>query len=308
MSIGYTTIEPSKKMSVPTSPTSETTTKVNVVELRNENQHEVLSFLFGRPIHTVCMISYVRDNGIESPLNRGTFYGCRNEEGRLEGVALIGHATLVETQNDEALKAFAELNREHADSHLIRGEHSIIERYWKYYSELRNTPHLKCRELLFQQTEPPKPIEQAPDLRQATIEDIHSIIRINAQMIISECGIDPLIKDPAGFYARVTRRIEMGRIWVWTKRDSLVFKADVFAETREMSYLEGIYVHPFYRGMGNGLRCMNRLSNILLQRSRGLCLMINEEKPDLCNFYKKVGFVAQGAYDTIYLDAQLTNS
>src|SRR4030095_7718496 len=210
MSIGYTTIEPSKKMSVPTSPTSETTTKVNVVELRNENQHEVLSFLFARPIHTVCMISYIRDNGIESPLNRGTFYGCRDEEGRLEGVALIGHATLVETQNDEALKAFAELNREHADSHLIRGEHSIIERYWKYYSELRNTPHLQCRELLFQQNEPPKPIEQAPDLRQAAMEAIHSIIRINAEMIITECGIDPLVKDPAGFYARVTRRIEMG--------------------------------------------------------------------------------------------------
>src|SRR4030095_10031966 len=117
-SIGYTTMYPTQKMAVPTSPTSESDTKVSVVELRNENQHEVLSFLFTRPVHTVCMVSYIRDNGIESPLNRGTFYGYRNEDGRLEGLALIGHATLVETQNDEALKAFAEINRQYPDSHL----------------------------------------------------------------------------------------------------------------------------------------------------------------------------------------------
>ena len=35
----------------------------------------------------------IRDNGIVSSLNRGTFYGCRDLNGNLEGVALVGHAT-----------------------------------------------------------------------------------------------------------------------------------------------------------------------------------------------------------------------
>jgi predicted GNAT family acetyltransferase len=85
----------------------------------------------------------------------------------------------------------------------------------------------------------------------------------------------------------------------------MIFKADVFAETPEMSYLEGINVHPLYRGMGYGQRCMARLSEILLQRSKALCLLVNEEHPELCRFYEKAGFEVQGTYDTIYLDTNI---
>ena len=75
---------------------------VAVQQLSEEHRDEVLSFLAERPLHTVIMAGWIRDNGIVSPLNRGTFYGCRDLEGRLEGVALIGHATLFEAAGQEA--------------------------------------------------------------------------------------------------------------------------------------------------------------------------------------------------------------
>ena len=59
---------------------------------------EVLAFLAERPTHTVVMAGFIRDHGLISPLNRGTFYACRNRAGRIEGVALVGHATLLETR------------------------------------------------------------------------------------------------------------------------------------------------------------------------------------------------------------------
>src|SRR6185436_20691196 len=65
--------------------------------LTDADEEEVLNFLSRRPIHTVAMVGFIHDNGLVSTLNRGTFYGCRNYEGNLEGVALIGHATLLET-------------------------------------------------------------------------------------------------------------------------------------------------------------------------------------------------------------------
>ncbi|MFN0141391.1 MAG: hypothetical protein ACKVQW_15050 [Pyrinomonadaceae bacterium] len=52
---------------------------------------ETLAFLSIRPVHTVVMTSFINDNGIESELNRGVYYGYRNAKGELEGVALIGH-------------------------------------------------------------------------------------------------------------------------------------------------------------------------------------------------------------------------
>src|SRR6266487_1848867 len=78
-----------------------------VSRLGEEHREEALKFLSKRPIHTVVMTGLIRDNGIVSEHNRGTFYGCRTERGELEGVGIIGHATLLETRTDRALEALA---------------------------------------------------------------------------------------------------------------------------------------------------------------------------------------------------------
>src|SRR5215831_14460545 len=204
---------------------------LEVQALANEHQQEVLTFLSRRPIHTVCMAGYVHDHGLVSPLNRGTFYGCRTRTGALQGVALIGHATLLETQSDEALKAFAKLKHHYANSHLIRGEHSMIERFWSHYAELGHELRLACRELLFEEKRVPEIEGPIPELRPATAADLDQVMRINAELIQSECGIDPLKRDFAGFRKRLLLRIQQGRIWTFTSDNQLIFKADVFSET-----------------------------------------------------------------------------
>jgi hypothetical protein len=78
---------------------------VQVAKLNAGHAGEVMDFLGRRPIHTVAMVGFINDNGLVSPLNRGAFYGCRNLQGQLEGIALIGHATLMETISDRALEA-----------------------------------------------------------------------------------------------------------------------------------------------------------------------------------------------------------
>lgn len=286
------------------SPAQNSATPLCAEALQSTEKAEVLSFLRRRPIHTVCMSSYIQDHGIVSPLNRGVFYGCRNSEGTLEGVALIGHATLVETETDAALKAFAQLNHQSADAHLVRGQHEMIARFWKYFAQMGHGPRRACRESLFEQTQAPATSEPLPGLRPATLGDLAAITAVNAKMILDECGIDPLLKHPEGFRERITRRIQHGRVWVCAEGDQLVFKADVFAETPEMSYLEGVNVHPLKRGQGYGLRCMAQLGRILLRRSKAICLLVNEKKKELAGFYQKAGYEFRDTYDTIYLDTQ----
>src|ERR1041384_95197 len=78
-------------------------------KLSPAEEAEVLSFLAERAIHTVFMATLIRDNGLVSPRNRGTFYACRDRFGKLVGVALIGHATIIEARTDFAVAAFAQL-------------------------------------------------------------------------------------------------------------------------------------------------------------------------------------------------------
>jgi hypothetical protein len=59
---------------------------VQVSRLANNDTEEVLEFLGQRPIHTVAMMSLIHDNGIVSPFNRGTFYGCRDCRANLKAL------------------------------------------------------------------------------------------------------------------------------------------------------------------------------------------------------------------------------
>jgi predicted GNAT family acetyltransferase len=219
----------------------------------------------------------------------------------LHGVALIGHATLLEAHSDEALKAFAALKHQYESSHLIRGEHAMIERFWREYAELGNERRLACRELLMEHAQMPMVDGPVPNLQPATAKDLETVMNINADLLQAECGINPINKDLEGFRKRLLTRIEQGRIWTWKRENRLIFKADVFAETPAMAYVEGVYVHPMGRGQGHGVRCMTQLSRLLLKRSHSICLLINERKRRLQNFYSKSGYQPRGWYDTIYL-------
>jgi predicted GNAT family acetyltransferase len=274
--------------------------EVTVKRLVAEETLEVLSFLQRRPLHTVAMVSFIRDNGLVSPLNRGTFYGCHNRLGQLEGVALIGHATLLETTTDRALEAFAEIAQKQTDVHMIMGEHERIQEFWNYYEQGGQEMRLACRELLFELRWPVAVHEGISGLRLATLDDLELIMPVHARMAFEESGVNPMEKDPEGFRRRCARRIEQGRTWVWIEDQQLMFKADVISDTPEVIYLEGIWVNPEQRSQGYGLRCMSQLARALLSRTRSLCLLVNEQNKEAQRFYERAGYKLRAVYDTIF--------
>src|SRR3954468_22981362 len=113
----------------------EVSAEVNTYALSEDEREEVLAFLAERPVQTVGMRGDIRDNGIVSPHNRGTFYGWRNSAGRLEGVALVGHATLVEARTARAMQEFALVAQIHPRTHMILGEKESVEQFWNFYAD-----------------------------------------------------------------------------------------------------------------------------------------------------------------------------
>jgi predicted GNAT family acetyltransferase len=269
--------------------------------LTGDDEREALAFLAERPLHTVVMSSLLRDNGVESPLNRGTFYACRDERGRLEGVALVGHATLVEARTERALAAFARLALACSGTHMIMGEQELIANFWRGYSEAGQEFRLACREMLFELRCPVAVGETVEGLRLATADDLELLIPVQAELARAESGIDPREVDAEGFRRRTARRVEQGRTWVVVRGGRLAFKAEVQSETPEVIYLEGVYVDPSERGKGFGTRCLSQLSRVLLGRVASLCLLVNEQNREARELYRRVGFRFRCVYDTIFL-------
>jgi ribosomal protein S18 acetylase RimI-like enzyme len=268
---------------------------------------EVLKFLAVRPLHTVFMASLIRDNGIISNLNRGSFYGCRNKNGELQGVALLGHATLIETESAHCIKAFADLAKHRAPGHLIRGEQHKIESFWNHFTAGNQKPRLLCGELLLQLKAPSLAIP-IDGLRLATDADLETVVNVNASLVCDESGINPLFRDPQGFRERAARRIRKGRVWVWIENQQLLYKTDIVADTPQTIYLEGVYVHPEHRKQGYGLRCISQLAVALLNRTKSICLTVNEKAAGTQRFYKRAGYEFVSRYDSIYLDSQTESS
>jgi|ERR1051325_276335 ribosomal protein S18 acetylase RimI-like enzyme len=270
-------------------------------QLTREHEQEALAFLAERPLHTTIMAGFIRDHGLASPLNRGNFYGCRDHLGRLKGIALIGHATLVEARVDAALVALARVAREVPTTHMMLGEQEEIEQFWNYYAQNGESPRMLCRELLFEQRWPVEVREPVEGLRRATRDDLKLIVPAHAQLAFEESRVNPLTDDPMGFRMRCERRIEQGRTWVLIERGRLIFKAEVVAETPEATYIEGIYVNAEERDKGYGVRCLSQLSQRLLERTSSICLLVNEQNRKAQAVYQKVGFKLRGYYDSIYL-------
>lgn len=273
----------------------------NVTRLRTGQETEVLNFLSERPIHTVTMMSMIRDNGLTSPFNRGIFYGYRDLNGRLEGVALIGHATLLESVSDRALFALSRAAHNCGAIHMIMGEQDRIDEFWSTYSQEGHAKRHSCVEQLFELSTPVEVAGECEKLRLATADEVDLVMPIQAVLAFEESGVNPMKSDPEGFRLRCLRRIQQGRTWVVVDNGALVFKAEVISQTSNVAYIEGVWTRHDKRQSGDSVRYVSALSRKLLQEVNSICLLVNEKNLRAKAFYRKCGFLFRASYKTIFL-------
>jgi GNAT superfamily N-acetyltransferase len=271
---------------------------LNIRSLDAEDEGETVTYLARRPVRAAYLLGLIHDNGIASPRNRGAFYACLDGEGKITGVALIGHAIQIEADDERAVGVFARFARKLPVPRLIRGRRSDVAAFWRQYSDEEQPFLLKNESLLALKT--PARIGVTPPLRRATSADLPLLVEVNASMISDECGKNPLECDPEGFRRRLSERIARGRVWVWREADRLVFKADVLADTHETVYIEGVYVSPEERGRGVGMRGLSRMCGLLLERAQSVCLTANEFDRAALSLYRRAGFELSCEYATIY--------
>lgn len=279
----------------------ETVASVTVAPLIADEREEALEFLAVRPLHTVIMSGWIRDNGIISPLNKGTFYGCRDAEGRLVGVAFIGKNTLFEVRTNEALQALAQRASECPDIRMVMAEGEKLSKFWRYYAKHDQPSRLKCNELLIEKRQVVKGCNTTSEVRLATRKDLNKVVAIHARMVFEETGVNPLATDSEGFRMRCAARVNQGRVWVWIKNGELIFKADIISDTPEAIYFEGLWVNPKQRGKGFGKLCLVSLCQRLLNRSNAICGFVDAENLAAQALYRQTGFSFRDTYTKVYL-------
>jgi len=269
--------------------------------LTDADQQEALDLLSRRPVNTVILAGWIHDHGIVSPQHRGAFYGYRDANGDLAGVAMIGKNLLFEASSDDAITAFAKCARECAEVRMLFAQEHELVKFWSHFRSGVPMPTASHHHLVRSGGLIDKDIEPVSELRIATRDELEQVVSAHAEMVLAETGIDPLAMDAVGFRERCTQRIDRGRVWVWMKDGELIFKTDIMAETPESVYMEGLWVNPKERGNAYGRRCIATLSRQLGSGSQVVSAFVDAETSLFESLYRKAGFVEVGEYAKIYL-------
>lgn len=273
----------------------------NAEPLAEADQQEVLNFLSRRPVNTVILAGWIHDHGIVSPQHRGAFYGYRDENGDLAGVALIGKNLLFEASSDEAITAFAKAARECPDVRMLFAEEEKLIKFWPHFRSETPMPMVSHHRLISSGGLMEEDLENVSELRIATRDELDQIVSTHAEMVLTETGIDPLLADVDGFRQRCATRVDRNRIWVWMDGRELIFKSDIMSVTPEAIYMEGLWVNPKHRGKRYSTRCMATLSRQLGSGSQVVSAFVDADHVLFGSLYRKAGFVEIDEYAKIYL-------
>lgn len=269
--------------------------------LTEAHKEEALKFLSLRPVNTVILAGSIRDHGVVSPLNRGTFFGCRAANGELIGVAIIGKNLLFETHADEAIASLARCARSCTEVRMLFGKEDKLKTFWHHYREAVPMPQASRHRMITCSKAVNSDIEFVKELRIATRHDLEQVVAAHAEMVLAETGVDPLTADTDGFRKRCAKRVDQGRVWVWIKDGELIFKTDILSVTPQATYIEGLWVNPKHRGNRYSTRGLASLGRQLLSGSNTICGFVDADHPLSELLYRNAGFEVMDEYAKIYL-------
>ena len=140
-------------------------------------------------------------------------------------------------------------------------------------------------------------------VRPARMEELDAYLVAAIDMFIGEVGIDPRLGDGGrGYRRRVAGLIAAGRAWARFERGEVVFKAEVGSQSPSVGQIQGVWVHPDWRGRGYGAAGTAALARAVIRSGRTASLYVNGFNTVARATYARIGFTQVGTFATVLLD------
>jgi predicted GNAT family acetyltransferase len=142
-----------------------------------------------------------------------------------------------------------------------------------------------------------------PGVRQVRPDELDAYLVAAVDMFIGEVGVDPRIGDGGrGYRRRVAGLIAAGRAWARFEHGEVVFKAEVGSQSPAVAQIQGVWVHPQWRGLGVGTRGTAMLAAVIVAGGRTASLYVNNFNTVARSAYARIGFEEVGTFATVLLD------
>lgn len=145
--------------------------------------------------------------------------------------------------------------------------------------------------------------EAAGYARLATSADLGELLPAAAAMFTEEVGFDPIARYGDGYAARLRTLIAGQRSAIVTDVNGrVIFKADAGIVNLDAAQVQGVWLHPDYRGYGLAKPFFAAAAQILQHRYPHLSLYVNDYNARALAMYRGTGWEQIGQFSTIIFE------
>lgn len=145
--------------------------------------------------------------------------------------------------------------------------------------------------------------EPAGYARLATSADLGELLPAAAAMFTEEVGFDPVARYGEGYAARLRTLIAGQRSAIVTDVNGrVIFKADAGIVNLDAAQVQGVWLHPDYRGYGLAKPFFAAAAQILQRRYPHLSLYVNDYNARALAMYRGTGWEQIGQFSTIIFE------
>lgn len=145
--------------------------------------------------------------------------------------------------------------------------------------------------------------EPAGYARLATSADLGELLPAAAAMFTEEVGFDPIARYGDGYAARLRTLIAGQRCAIVTDVNGrVIFKADAGIVNLDAAQVQGVWLHPDYRGYGLAKPFFAAAAQILQRHYPHLSLYVNDYNARALAMYRGTGWEQIGQFSTIIFE------
>ncbi|MGH3717448.1 MAG: GNAT family N-acetyltransferase [Pseudonocardiaceae bacterium] len=263
----------------------------------------VRAALAADPVMSCMVAARVENRGLDPWRLGGELWGFAGspEAGGLEGLCFSG-ANLVPLRGGRsAILAFAERAARSARScssmvgpadQVLGLWSELCESWGPARDERPNQPLLVLAEQSL--------VRCDPLVRRVRPDELDRYLPAAVAMFTEEVGVDPRLPDGgAGYRSRVAELIAAGRTFARFEDGEVVFKAEIGAMSATVGQIQGVWVHPDWRGQGLAASATAAVVARLQGMGRAASLYVNAYNLPARATYRRVGFTQVGCFATV---------
>jgi predicted GNAT family acetyltransferase len=261
----------------------------------------VVPVLAEDPVGSCMVAARVADHGADPAAIGGELWTLRRVEDSLcySGANLIplrGGPADLRTFADHALSTPRRCSSVVGRSDLVLPLWDRLQRGWGPARDVR------ARQPLMALGSRPRCVID-PAVRRVRVDELDSYLVAAVDMFIGEVGIDPRAGDGGrGYRRRVANLIAAGRAFARFEQGRVVFKAEIGSQSPTVGQIQGVWVHPEWRGHGLGTAGTAAVAAAVVDGRRIASLYVNSYNTVARAAYARVGFREVGTFATVLLD------